>query len=159
MLDSMNTVIEALKPEHITIARSLFQEYADSIGVDLCFQGFDKELDELPGKYSPPGGGLFLAFTDGSPMGCVAVRPLGTDGAAELKRLYVRPAARGKNLGYELTKTAIQRAREAGYSVIRLDTLLSMGDAKRLYRKLGFKEIPRYTYNPIPGAVYMELPL
>lgn len=159
MFDSMNTVIEALEPEQVTIARSLFQEYADSIGVDLCFQGFDRELDDLPGKYSPPRGGLFIAFTDGNPMGCVAVRPLGTDGAAELKRLYVRPAARGKNLGLALTKTAIQRAREAGYSVIRLDTLPSMGDAQRLYKKLGFKEIPPYTYNPIPGAVYMELPL
>ena len=155
----MNTVIEALKPEHISIARSLFREYADSIGVDLCFQGFEKELDELPGKYSPPEGGLFLAFTDGSPAGCVAVRSLGADGAAELKRLYVRPAARGKNLGLALTKTAIQRARDAGCRVIRLDTLPSMGDAQRLYRKLGFKEIPPYTYNPIPGAVYMELPL
>lgn len=159
MVDSMNTVIEALEPEQVTIARSLFQEYADSIGVDLCFQGFDRELDDLPGKYSPPRGGLFIAFTDGNPMGCVAVRPLGTDGAAELKRLYVRPAARGKNLGLALTKTAIQRAREAEYSVIRLDTLPSMGDAQQLYRKLGFMEIPPYTYNPIPGAVYMELPL
>jgi putative acetyltransferase len=153
----MNTVIEALKPELITIARTLFQEYADSIGVDLCFQGFDKELDELPGKYSPPGGGLFLAFTDDRPAGCVAVRPLGTDGAAELKRLYVRPAARGKNLGLALTDAAIRRAREAGNKVIRLDTLPTMGDAQRLYRNLGFKEILPYTYNPIPGAVYMEL--
>jgi putative acetyltransferase len=155
----MNTLLEALKPEHLAIARALFQEYADSIGVDLCFQGFAQELDELPGKYSPPAGGLFIAFIDDTPMGCVAIRPLGSDGAAELKRLYVRPAARGKQLGLALTQSAIQRARDAGYRVIRLDTLPSMGDAQRLYRRMGFKEIPPYTFNPIPGAAYMELDL
>ena len=155
----MDPVIEALKPDDILIARSLFKEYADSIGVDLWFQGFAEELEGLPGKYSPPKGGLFVAFVDGNPAGCVAIRPLESGSIAELKRLYVRPAARGRQLGLTLTRKAIARAREAEYRVIRLDTLPSMTDAQRLYRSLGFREIPPYTFNPVPGAVYMELDL
>ncbi len=155
----MTSIHEALTSEAVPIARALFLEYADSIGVDLRFQGFDEEIQELPGKYAPPTGGLFIALIDGEPSGCVAVRPLGDDGVAELKRLFVRPAARGKGLGLLLTQKAIQRARESGYHTLRLDTLPAMGDAQRLYRSLGFKEIPPYTFNPIPGAVYMELDL
>ncbi|HMK38252.1 MAG TPA: GNAT family N-acetyltransferase [Bacteroidota bacterium] len=155
----MPEIVEALSPDLILIARSLFLEYEASIGVDLCFQGFASEVENLPGKYAPPAGGLFIAIVDGTPMGCVAVRPLDIYQTSELKRLYVRPDGRGKGLGLALTEKAIQRAREAGCRAIRLDTLSTMLDAQRLYRKLGFKEIPAYTFNPLQGTTYMELDL
>jgi len=155
----MFTVAEALTPDLIRIARSLFMEYEASIGVDLSFQGFARELEELPGKYAPPAGGLFIAFVDDNPMGCVALRPLDIELTAELKRLYVRPDGRGKGLGLALTEKAIQRARDSGYRAVRLDTLSTMKDAQRLYRRLGFREIPAYTFNPLRGTTFMELDL
>ena len=155
----MLTIVEALSPDLVETARRLFQEYADAIGVDLCFQGFPEELKTLPGKYAPPGGGLFIALMEGDPAGCVALRPIEPRETAELKRLYVRPAGRGHGVGRALAHNAIERAREAGYRAVRLDTLASMSDAQRLYRALGFREIPAYTFNPVPGAVYMELDL
>ena len=155
----MTELIEATSPDAIEQVRVLFKEYAASIGVDLCFQAFADELRSLPGNYVPPHGGLFLAIVEGEPAGCVALRPLGTAGVAELKRLYVRPQARGHGLGRSLTERAIRRAIEAGFSRIRLDTLPTMVDAQRLYRQLGFKEIAPYTFNPLPGVTYMELVL
>jgi|WetSurMetagenome_2_1015567.scaffolds.fasta_scaffold89559_3 putative acetyltransferase len=152
-------IYDASTENEIALVRTLLREYADSIGVDLSFQGFESELQDLPGKYSPPSGGLFLATEDESPLGCVALRPLDIPGAAELKRLYVRPIARGRGVGSALTLRAIQRARDARYASIRLDTLSSMQKAQTLYRKLGFKEIPPYTFNPFPHTTFMELPL
>ena len=158
-VERMIEIFEALSAADIAAARVLFKEYAASIGVDLCFQGFDDELRSLPGKYAPPRGGLFLATSDEILVGCVAVRPLKTEGIAELKRLYVRPQARGYGLGRSLTQRAIDRAIEAGYESIRLDTLPSMAGAQRLYRQMGFKEIAPYTFNPVPGVTYMEMQL
>ncbi|HTY00668.1 MAG TPA: GNAT family N-acetyltransferase [Bacteroidota bacterium] len=158
-MSSSADIREALTPELVKIAQSLFREYADSIGVDLAFQDFARELEELPGKYAPLSGGLFMAFVDNIPAGCVALRGLAPPGIAELKRLYVRPQARGLGLGRLLTETAVQRALKAGYRTIRLDTLSTMVSARQLYQRMGFKEIPAYTFNPIPGAVYMELDL
>jgi ribosomal protein S18 acetylase RimI-like enzyme len=155
----MPEIIEALTEEHIEMARGLFQEYAGSIGIDLCFQGFEEELKSLPGRYAPPTGGLFLAFSGREPVGCVAIRPLEDIGIAELKRLFVRPSGRGMGLGEALAQRAISRAREVHYRRIRLDTLSTMQDAQRLYRRLGFKDIAPYTSNPIPDVVYMELDL
>ncbi len=155
----MHTIVEALTSKQVFVARTLFEEYAASIDTDLCFQSFAQELAGLPGKYAPPTGGLFIAMMDELPVGCVALRPLDTPGIAELKRLYVRSVARGQNIGQALTQRAIARANEAGYEAIRLDTLPSMQDAQRLYRRLGFKEISAYTHNPVPGVVYMELQL
>jgi len=155
----MPTIIEALSPDLVETARTLFQEYADAIGVDLCFQGFSDELKTLPGKYASPRGGLFIALIDGEPAGCVALRPIDPEGTAELKRLYVRPAGRGHGVGRTLVQKAVERAREAGYRAVRLDTLATMKDAQRLYVAQGFREIPAYTINPIHGAVYMELAL
>ena len=155
----MHKIVEALTGDQIAIARMLFEEYAASIGVDLCFQGFAAELKGLPGAYSPPGGGIFLALLAEQPVGCVALRPPDTPGVAELKRLYVRPSGRGQGLGLALTRRAIERARSARYHLLRLDTLSTMLNARRLYRGLGFKEIPPYTYNPIPDVTYMELQL
>ena len=155
----MTSITEVETAEQIEDIRFLFREYENSIGIDLCFQNFNEELKTLPGKYTPPKGGLFIASENGELLGCVALRPLEYPDIAELKRLYVRPAARGKHLGYELSRTALNRAVEAGYTFVRLDTLSTMNEAQRLYRKIGFTEIVPYTYNPISTAVYMELDL
>ena len=143
----------------IPTVRILFEEYAAGLDVDLAFQDFARELAELPGAYAPPAGALLLAWRADQPLGCVAVRAFSPPAIAELKRLYVRPAARGLRLGEQLTRIAIAHAREAGYRRLRLDTLPDMQRAQRLYRELGFREILPYRHNPIPGTFYMELDL
>ena len=157
-----HTIEAARTPEDMAAARELFVEYADWLGEDLCFQGFSRELAELPGDYCPPCGRLFLARTvhpaRGEPAGCIALRPFDAH-AAEVKRLYVRPAHRGSGLGSRLARLAIVAAREAGYRRLVLDTLARMEEAVRLYRGLGFGEIVAYYDNPLAGALYFELEL
>jgi ribosomal protein S18 acetylase RimI-like enzyme len=134
--------------------RTLFREYADSLGVDLSFQKLETELAELPWEYVA----ILLGRTGDDVVGCVAVRPL--DGAAcEMKRLYVRPQARGTGLGRALAEAAIARARALGFARMRLDTLPTMDAARALYRELGFREIEPYRFNPIEGTSFMELAL
>jgi putative acetyltransferase len=150
------------QPEDIDAVRGLFREYAEALGVDLCFQQFDEELASLPGDYAPPRGALFLATIDGHPAGCCALRPLDNadyPNAAEMKRLYVRDRFRGSGLGRELAEAILAAAREAGYSCVLLDTLDDMEAARALYEELGFKDIPPYYHNPIPGAHYLKADL
>jgi len=138
---------------------ALFLEYARTLDFSLCFQGFDEELRALPGMYAPPRGRLLLAIEDDRPAGCVGLHPWDGD-AAEMKRLYVRPAYRGLGLGRTLTEAALSEARSIGYRSIRLDTSPSlMQPAIALYRELDFRDIPPYRDNPIPGALYLELHL
>ena len=148
---------QAQSQQDITHARELFREYADWLAIDLGFQHFDEELATLPGKYAPPRGRLFLAGD--APVGCIALRPLDEAGVGEVKRLYVRDAARGTGLGRTLVETVIAHARDIGYGELRLDTAGWMHDAVRLYGKLGFRECSPYYHNPMPGAVYMSLVL
>jgi putative acetyltransferase len=136
------------------LVRTLFREYADSLGVDLSFQGFDEELAALPAGYDL----VLVAFRDEEPAGCVGVRALDRT-TCEMKRLYVRPAARGTGLGRALAVHAIEHARALGYDRIRLDTLPTMAAARFLYRELGFVEIEPYRHNPIAGTAFMELRL
>lgn len=142
--------------------RQILNEYARGLGVDLCFQHFDDELRSLPGEYAEPAGALLLAYVDGQAAGCGALRRLADAdyaNACEMKRLYVRPAFRKIGLGRLIAQTLIDRAIEAGYSVMLLDTLDEMEAARGLYGSLGFEEIPPYYFNPLPGAHYFKAAL
>jgi ribosomal protein S18 acetylase RimI-like enzyme len=157
-------LIQVQSAEEVSRARDLFEEYAAWLGLNLCFQNFDKELAELPGEYIPPRGRLFLATEEDQIAGCVALRKIDDgehgDGVCEMKRLYVRPAFRGLGLGRTLTETVIESAREIGYARIRLDTLPGKMDrAIAMYRSLGFKNIEPYYHNPVADAAFMELEL
>jgi GNAT superfamily N-acetyltransferase len=142
--------------------RAVFREYADGLAVDLCFQGFEAELANLPGEYAEPEGALLLAFADEQLAGCVAMRRLvNVDhaNACEMKRLFVRRAFRRFGLGRILVQALMDRATAAGYSAMLLDTLDEMESARQLYASLGFVDVPPYYYNPIPGAHYLKAPL
>ena len=151
-------IIEVCAPDRLATVRELFIEYAQAIAVDLCFQDFERELTELPGRYAPPAGSLLLALDGANAAGCVALRNIG-DGICEMKRLYVRPAFRGKGLGRALASDIIAAAKQIGYERMRLDTLSSMKEAIALYQSLGFRRIAPYYDNPNRGAVFMELDL
>jgi len=159
----------ASTPHDIDLARRLFVEYAQWLKVDLCFQGFERELATLPGAYAPPQRRLLLAGAAEDAFGCGALRPLpsgwgagsGTSAAriGEVKRLYVQPLHRGGGWGRRLAEALIEHARDIGYSELKLDTLGWMSDARRLYATLGFRECDRYYDNPMPDVVYMTLAL
>ena len=142
--------------------RAIFREYAQGLGVDLCFQQFEQELAGLPGDYAAPRGALLLAHVDGQPAGCCALRPLDAadyPNAAEMKRLYVRKSFRGFGLGRQLAEAILDAARQAGYACVLLDTLDDMEAARALYQDLGFEEVPPYYHNPIPGSHYLRVEL
>ncbi len=151
----MVQIVQARSEREIAQVRELFTEYAAALDVDLCFQDFERELAELPGRYAPPDGALLLAREGDQAAGCIALRKIG-DGIGEMKRLYLRPALRGKGLGRDLTLAIIEEARKIGYHHLRLDTLPTMKEARALYHSLGFKEIAPYTYNPTEGTMYLE---
>ena len=151
-------ITEAVTDKDIEQASVLFREYADSLDFDLSFQGFDEELRNLPGDYAHPKGCLLLVAYESRAVGCVALRRL-EEGICEMKRLYVQPASRKLGIGRALAEAIINRAREAGYSRMRLDTVPSMEAARALYASLGFERIDAYRHNPIAGAVFMELKL
>jgi GNAT superfamily N-acetyltransferase len=148
----------ALDPGSTAEVRTLLKEYQEALGIDLHFQGFEAELETLPGDYAPPGGRLLLALVDDAVAGCVAMRPLKAE-TCEMKRLYVRPQFRAERLGRTLAERVISEARSIGYRRMCLDTLPTMGDAQRLYEKLGFRDIPSYRHNPIVGTRFLGLEL
>ena len=149
---------QALLPRDIDDARRLFLEYARWLKVDLCFQGFEREVAMLPGAYAPPRGRLLLVGEPGEAFACIALRPLEAD-IGEVKRLYVRPARRGERWGDRLARALLREARTIGYRELKLDTLAWMHAARTLYARLGFKECAPYYDNPLDGAVYMSLAL
>jgi putative acetyltransferase len=152
------TVSEVTSDQDFEVTRNLFEEYAAGLGVSLCFQNFAYELDNLRQVYGPPGGCVLLARSDETTIGCVALRPFSA-GVCEMKRLYVRPAARGLSAGRLLVNEIIKRARLFGYHKMILDTLDSMQQAQQLYRSMGFREFkPDHTV-PLDGLLYMELEL
>lgn len=156
-------IAPALLEPAISDARQLFREYSLMPGVVQCLDDFEREVASLPGAYSPPGGRLLLAVEDGSgspgeTIGCVGLRKLEQD-TGEMKRLYVRPEFRRKGAARKLVEGLIGEARSIGYRRMVLDTLPSMEAAHKLYRTLGFHEIPPYPKNPIPSALFFELSL
>jgi ribosomal protein S18 acetylase RimI-like enzyme len=152
-------LIEARTAADLEHARRLFRAYAEWLGVDLCFQGFEQELASLPGCYAPPAGRLLLARVGGDTAGSVGLRPL-ESGICEMKRLWVEPGFGGRGLGRALAETVIEAARAIGYARMRLDTIPArMPAAQHLYGSLGFREIPPYYHNPLEGVVMLELEL
>ena len=151
-------VSEAAAAADFAAGRALFEEYAAQLKIDLCFQGFAAELDQLAQIYAPPTGSLLLARRGDRPVGCGAIRRLSGQ-SCEMKRLYIRPADRGAKLGRVIAQALLARARALGYTSVRLDTLAEMIPARALYRSLGFREIAPYYDNPLPQVVYMELDL
>ncbi len=138
--------------------KQLFMEYAESLDFCLCFQDFEAELANLPGEYAPPEGRLYIALYRSQPAGCVALRKI-DDNICEMKRLYVRLQFRKKGIGRALAIAIIEEAQRLGYRSMRLDTVPSMREAITIYRSLGFKYIGPYRYNPIEGAIFLELEL
>src|SRR3954468_11607557 len=139
----------------VRVVRRLFREYQKSLGIDLSFQDFDRELRSLPGAYAPPSGRIFLARSDFEVYGCVAFRPF-SENTCEMKRLYVRPGQRGAGIGRALVTRVLDEARTIGYRSVLLDTLPSMGKAIGLYESLGFRDVAPFRYNPVPGTRYLE---
>ncbi len=144
--------------KNIQHVKDLFREYANSLNFDLSFQNFEDELNNLPGKYSPPGGCILLAIYNKKVSGCAALRPLNGD-ICEMKRLYVKPEFRGLGIGKKLAQAIIEKGKTLNYKYMRLDTVEFMKEAVKLYKSLGFYEIEPYIYNPINEARYMELKL
>ena len=140
--------IDVATQAEVPAVRTLLREYERWIGTDLCFQDFAREMEELPGDYVAPGGVLLVARVQGRIVGCVAAHRW-SEGVCEMKRLFVREEARGSGCG----------ARDAGYRRMLLDTLPVMEGAQRLYVRLGFREVPAYRANPVPGARFLELDL
>jgi GNAT superfamily N-acetyltransferase len=152
----MTEITPASTAKQVEEARSLFREYEAWLGMSLCFQSFEEEVEGLPGKYAPPGGRLYIAYVDGEPAGCIALREI-APGVCEMKRLFLRESARGLGLGVQLIEQVIADAREIGYGKMRLDTYPpKMGRAVSLYEAHGFYEIPPYYDNPHAGVLYME---
>jgi len=154
----MIKIVEANTKEFVENAKELIREYAQSLEFDLGFQGFDKEMENFPGRYASPRGCLYIALDADQPIGCVALRDLG-QGLCEMKRLYVKPSFRGQKIGKLLAEAVIKAAKTMGYDYMRLDTIPSMKHANMLYNALGFKPIASYRFNPIEGATFLELNL
>lgn len=154
----MTELKEAISGPDYQIATDLFKEYASQIGVDLQFQNFNTELENIATQYSRPEGVLIIVYDNQLPLGCFGVRKLDNE-ICELKRMYLRNEARGRGLGKQLLTKSMQLGKELGYEKMRLDTLPSMQTAIGLYKKIGFYEIPPYRYNPIEGTKYMEIKL
>lgn len=158
------TVIEATTPDQIEAFRGLCVEYAASLPFSLCFQGFDREMESLPGAYAAPAGVILLALDGAAPIGGVALRrieslPGDPDPVSEMKRMYVRPSARGLGAGRALGERLISAARARGYRMMKLDSEPDFHAAMGLYRSLGFVDIPRYNDDPHPQTVYLGLVL
>jgi ribosomal protein S18 acetylase RimI-like enzyme len=152
----MMKIYQASAAEDIENARLLFREYEAWLGLDLCFQGFEEELNGLPGKYALPDGRLLLADADGRLAGCIAMRKL-NGSVCEMKRLFVRDGFRGMRIGNSLIERLIDEARSSGYAKMRLDTYpAKMGKAVKLYKSHGFREIEAYYSNPYEGVLFME---
>lgn len=161
--ESQDIVIKSVHAfDEVEMARGLFQEYLDTLTLDLVAQECEQELRDLPGEYASPHGLILLVWVDGHLAGCGAIRALENcdyTNACEMRRLYVRPVFRRFGLGRIMVEALLERAAAIGYSVMVLDTLDEMASARELYTSFGFEEIPPYYYNPLPGARYLKIDL
>jgi GNAT superfamily N-acetyltransferase len=157
-MDDAAEIVEAVSAADYSVGRAMFEEYAHAIDVDLCFQDFVAELDRLSVMYAPPAGALLLARSGSEIAGCAGLRKL-RDDICEMKRLYVRPAFRGRHLGRRMAEEIARRARDLGYRTLMLDTLGTMEAAERLYVSMGFKPATSYYVNPLPNVKYFSLDL
>jgi ribosomal protein S18 acetylase RimI-like enzyme len=151
-------ITQARWPDDRATVEVLFREYVASLAEDISFQDFEAEFAGLPGKYARPTGVVLLARDGDEAAGAVAYRMV-EPGVCEMKRLYVRPAFRGRGLARDLANELIEDARSCGYRTMLLDTLASMAAARALYRDLGFVPVAPYYANPLPGVTYMALDL
>jgi GNAT superfamily N-acetyltransferase len=151
-------IVQPQSEEDWRQARSLIEQYAASLDLDLSFQNLQHELEHLASEYAPPAGAFLLARENNVYLGCVGLRQF-ADGVGEIKRLYAIPAARGQRIGRRLAEAIVSVAKLRGYSQLLLDTLPSMQQAQSLYASMGFKPTAAYRFNPVPGAVYLELTL
>ena len=153
-------IIAVRTATELAAAKVLFRAYAASLEVDLAYQDFEAEMAAMPGNYAPPDGELLLALGgDGKELGCAALRPMDSSDCCEMKRLYVLPEARGRNVGLQLVGALLAVAERIGYREMKLDTLPSMAGAQALYAKLGFEVIEPYYQTPIAGTVFMRRPI
>lgn len=153
-------IVPAISARDVAAVARLMRAYGASLDVDLSYQDFEAELAELPGKYAAPHGALLLARDcEGTPIGCVALRPCDAEGQCEMKRLFLTPNARGTGLGRRLVEAVIQEARRIGYREVYLDTLPSMHAARSLYRELGFEACAPYYETPVAGTAFLRLRL
>ena len=161
MASMIMNIVQAKTPHEIDEVRRLFREYETYLNVDLCFQHFESELADLPGKYAPPVGTLLLAKERQRAIGCGALRSLSPiqDRTCEMKRLYVCPEVRGLSIGKKIAERLIQEGVRLGYSTMVLDTLNRLEAAIQLYESLGFVRMEPYYDNPLPDVVYWKLDL
>lgn len=150
----MTTVRHAKFPEDLASVLSIWREFIAHSPVNLDYQGNEAEFANLPGKYAAPKGCVLLADRDGEIEGCVALREV-TAEICEMKRLYVRPHARGRNLGRQLAERLIAEARSIGYIEMRLDVQEKSVSARKLYDALGFVTAEPISFNPVPGASFL----
>jgi putative acetyltransferase len=151
--DNSFSILPARSATELTSAAALFRAYAASLPIDLAPQGFSQELESLPGIYAPPGGELLLAKRGDHVLGCIALKPLEPPQVAEIKRLFVRPQARGKGVAKALVAAILKTAQERGYEELKLDTLADLEPAIALYKAFGFEPIEPYGSHPYPDLV------
>lgn len=155
----MTMIRHALFPDDLPVVTAIFREYVHSPTADLGFQDYEQEFAQLPGEYAEPDGCVLLAIVDGGVVGCAALRRVDDGGTCELKRVYVRPAARGMDLGRQLVQRMLEVARQAGYVRMCLDVLPEFVAAQRLYESLGFVPAEPVSFNPVPGTKFLALAL
>mgnify|MGYP004506424493 CR=1 FL=1 len=140
---------------HLPEVKKLIEEYSNRLGRDLSFQNIDDELAHPEHKYSAPEGELLVAIDNDRVLGMVAYHRH-SDVRCEMKRLYVRPEARGLHLGNALVTAIISHAKNAGYQEMVLDTITPLKAAISLYKKHGFEECEAYYLNPMKDVIYMR---
>ena len=155
----MTAIRRAAFPDDLAAVTAIFREYVASPTANLDFQDYEREFAQLPGKYAEPDGCILLAVIDGGVVGCAALRRVDDGGTCELKRVYVRPAARGLDLGRQLVEKMLQLARAAGYTRMCLDVLPEFVAAQKLYASLGFVPAAPVSFNPVPGTKFLALDL